>query len=319
MWKRLGAAAVLLLFLHTGAAAQTVRFETNVGSIDMVLNPTNDPNLQPLVDNLVAYIGLGRYHFSAIHRAADAGPGTADDFVMQMGQFLAFPPAPELWTNLLTSVEHLNPVIVDATGPGGMADGQVDFTALSNTRGTVSLALSGNPNSGTSSFFVNLGNNAFLDSQGFVPFARVDDLTNVERIMSLMQLDLHEETGTPADNPTFTDVPVLENGRLVVVNDVNVIAAPADFSFCGPIATALQLANRDSASPAAANPASIAASSELASAALLAEEPLPAADSLPPADSSSIRAAAVPEPATVALGLLGVFATFMAGRRRVKR
>src|SRR5215213_3042096 len=168
MLKRIGAAAALLLVIQSGAVAQTMRFTTNVGSFDMVLNPTNDPNLQPLVDNIVAYIGLGRYHFSAVNRAADGNAGTADDFVLQMGGFMGFPPLPELWPSLNTPIDKLNDgVVVDADG-----DGQVDFTALSNTRGTVSLALSaGNPNSGTSSFFVNLGSNTFLDDQGFVPFA----------------------------------------------------------------------------------------------------------------------------------------------------
>src|SRR5688500_9205497 len=185
MIKRLGAATALLLILHTGAVAQTLRFQTNVGSFDMVLNPTNDPNLQPLVDNLVAYVGLGRYSFSSVHRAPAGGPGTADDFVLQLGQFLAFPPDPALWTQSVPPCDRLSPLIVDATGgPNNATDGQVDFPALSNTRGTVSLALSGNPNSGTSRFFVNLGNNAFLDRAGFVPFARVNDLTKVDRIMS---------------------------------------------------------------------------------------------------------------------------------------
>ena len=49
MARRFGGAAVLLAILQAGAAAQIMRFETNVGSFDMTLNPTNDPNLQPLV------------------------------------------------------------------------------------------------------------------------------------------------------------------------------------------------------------------------------------------------------------------------------
>lgn len=124
MLKRIGAAAALLLLFHTGAVAQTLRFTTNVGSFDMALNPNNDANLQPLVDNLVAYVGLGRYHFSAINRAADGNPGASDDFVLQMGSFLGFPRVPELWATSFTSIEALNAVTTDANG-----DGQVDFTA----------------------------------------------------------------------------------------------------------------------------------------------------------------------------------------------
>src|SRR5918995_108191 len=95
------ALAATLLVLSTGSAfaqtAQTVRFMTNVGSFDMVLNPNNDPNLQRLVGNLVAYVGRGRYHFTAVNRAVEGNAGTADDFVLQMGGFNAFPTTPELW------------------------------------------------------------------------------------------------------------------------------------------------------------------------------------------------------------------------------
>src|SRR5690606_35600878 len=134
------------------------RFNTNVGSFDMILNPNNDPNLQPLVDNIVAYIGLGRYHFTAINRAVEGQAGAADDFVLQMGGFQAFPPVPDLWATMVRSVDALDPVVVDAND-----DGQVDFNFSPNTRGTVSLALqAGQPNSGTSSFFINLKDNSEL-------------------------------------------------------------------------------------------------------------------------------------------------------------
>lgn len=301
MLKRIGAAAALLLVLHSGAVAQTMRFTTNVGSFDMVLNPTNDANLQPLVDNIVAYIGLGRYHFSAVNRAAEGQAGTSDDFVLQMGGFMGFQPLPELWPGLITSIETFNDgVVTDADG-----DGQVDFSALSNTRGTVSLALqSGEPNSGTSSFFVNLGDNNFLDSQGFVPFARIENMAAIDQIMQLMQTDLSQEMGQPG-NLAFSDVPLTDAGRLVVVKDVEVIDAAEDFSFVGPIATALQLANRTAASAVSS---SGAGDEELLSALLPSD--------VPPLESAAPAASAVPEPSTVGLGLAGMLATFLAGRRR---
>lgn len=303
MLKRIGAAAALLLVLHTGAVAQTMRFTTNVGSFNMTLNPTNDANLQPIVDNIVAYIGLGRYHFSALNRAADGNAGAADDFVLQMGGFLGFPTVPELWAGLHTPIEKFNDgVVVDNNG-----DGQVDFNALSNTRGTVSLALSaGNPNSGTSSFFINLGSNTFLDSQGFVPFATIDNMGTIDKIMQLTQTDLSQEVGEPG-NLAYIDVPLTEKGRIVVVKDIEVIEADEDFSFVGPIANALQLEARN-----AANASALTSTSDESLAALLA------ADELPPGDLATPNVSAVPEPSTIALGLLGVFASLMASRRRTK-
>ena len=46
---------------------------------------------------------------------------------------------------------------------------------VSNTVGTVSFAKTGAPNSRSSQIFINLGDNASLDGQGFTPFAIVTD------------------------------------------------------------------------------------------------------------------------------------------------
>jgi cyclophilin family peptidyl-prolyl cis-trans isomerase len=259
-----------------------MRFDTSVGVFDMQLNPTNDPNLQPLVDNIVAYIGLGRYHYTAINRAAEG-------FVLQMGSFLGFPPTPNDYLGLIQEIQRLSPVIVDGNG-----DGSVDFTALSNTRGTVSLALSSaGPNSGTSSFFINLGDNSQLDSQGFVPFARVNDMTTIDQIMELEQTNL---SGNP-DDLTFRDTPLLENGRLVILKSVRVLQASPSFSFTGPIAAALAAAPDNS-------------SAELAAAALLSEEEsaeaVVAGDAVVPAIEPAT--AAVPEPSAAALMALSLLA-----------
>jgi cyclophilin family peptidyl-prolyl cis-trans isomerase len=312
MLKRLSAAAAFLLFIHSGAIAQTMRFTTNVGSFDIVLNPTHDPNLQPLVDNIVAYAGLGKYGFSAVNRAADGNPGTSDDFVLQMGSFLGFPRVPELWAaNLGTqSIDPLKPVTTDANG-----DGQVDFSTLSNTRGTVSLALqSGNPNSGTSSFFVNLGDNSFLDSQGFVPFAQIDNMAPIDQIMQLAQRDVSGVIGQQG-NLALTDVPLASDGEIVVVTAVQVL--DPTFSFTGPIANALAAqANATSAAAATAliNASQQSESSDSSSAALMSEEP--PATTPPTTISGGITQVAVPEPTAALLGLLGAFGAFAAVRKR---
>jgi hypothetical protein len=185
--------------------------------------------------------------------------------------------------------------VVDSNG-----DGQVDFNAISNTRGTVSLALAGNPNSGTSSFFINLGDNSQLDSQGFVPFARINDMTTVDRIMELETTNL---SGDPNDL-TFRDTPLLENGRLVILKSVRVLQAAPNFSFTGPIAAALAAAPDNS-------------SAELAAASLMSEaesaEAVIAGDAVVP--SFEQAAAAVPEPSAAALLALSVLAAANRPRR----
>jgi peptidyl-prolyl cis-trans isomerase A (cyclophilin A) len=288
---RLFVAALLLVGTCGTALSQTVRFETNVGNFDMVLNPDDDPNLQPLVDNLIAYVGLGRYHFTAINRAADNNnTNPSDDFVLQLGGFMGFQPTPELWPQLFEAVDKLPEAIVDEDG-----DGEVDFNSITNSRGTVSLALAaGDVNSGTSSFFINLGNNSFLDSQGFVPFAEITNMSTIDTIMELDQQDLSSAVGQPG-SLAFVDVPITEEQKLVIVQRAYVVEADEDFSFVGPIATLLQLQNRDNLN---------AANSLLSSS-------LSASDSLTELGLSST---AVPEPATA--WLLAPLALWGAARLR---
>jgi cyclophilin family peptidyl-prolyl cis-trans isomerase len=277
---------VCSLLLVGSAGAQTVRFNTSVGAFDMQLNPTNNANLQPLVDNMLANVAAGVYHCSVVNRAAEG-------FVLQIGSFKTDSiQVPEIQVNGFDATDSLNPVIVDANN-----DGQVDFntTGLTNTRGTVSLALSaGNANSGSASFFINLANtNTFLDSQGFVPFATIADLATVDRIMALTQTDL-SATVNQSGSLAYIDVPLTSDGNLVVIETAGVIS-PSSVSFKGPLLNALGITpptNSVTDPPAMASAATSASllsgsSSSLVSAAVTSS-------------------AAVPEPSAVLLGLLGL-------------
>lgn len=208
MATRVFTALAFCLLMAAPAAALTVRFDTNVGNIDLVLNTTN-PNLKPHVDNLLAYVDAGRYDHVVLNRADDGPNDTdpADDFVLQFGgftldtqQFSSF--------SAFTPVEAFDPIFVDFNN-----DGAADFdtTDLSNTRGTVSLALiPGQPNSGTSSFFVNLGDNSgLLDVQAFVPFAKVVDMSTVDYIMRLNQV-------SDPSSGSASNIPVIDEDNLLV-------------------------------------------------------------------------------------------------------
>ena len=56
-----------------------------------------------------------------------------------------------------------------------------DPVKASNTRGTVTFATSG-PDSRTTQFFINFGNNARLDGMGFSPFGKVKDMAPVDAL-----------------------------------------------------------------------------------------------------------------------------------------
>ncbi|MGL4513415.1 MAG: peptidylprolyl isomerase [Lacipirellulaceae bacterium] len=285
-----GLAVAALLATAPLAGAQTVRFQTSVGAFDMLLNPTGNANLRQHVDNMLANVAAGVYHFNVVNRAAEG-------FVLQIGSFQADSnDVSEVPLRGWGATDAFSPLVVDANN-----DGRVDFstTGLTNTRGTVSLALSsGNANSGSASFFVNLGDNSGsdslrpnLDGQNFIPFATIADMATVDRIMALQQTDLSQEVGQNG-SLAFIDVPLTSDGELVIVETASVIS-PSSVRFDGPILSALGQAPRAPITPAGASPAT---PSSLTSSA-------PA--SLPVSAPPSTGPLAIPEPSALCLVAVG--------------
>jgi cyclophilin family peptidyl-prolyl cis-trans isomerase len=125
-----------------------VELQTTLGVLCMRLRPTDAPQT---VANFLAYVGRGDYDGSLVHRSV---PG----FVIQGGGYRYDP----LQTDPYASIPTDPPVVNE---PG-----------VSNTRGTVAMAkLSGQPDSATSEWFVNLVDNTALDTQngGFTVFADI--------------------------------------------------------------------------------------------------------------------------------------------------
>lgn len=235
---RLGCALTAFCIFCGELSAQTIRFDTNVGTFDMLLNPTENPNLQAHVDNVLSYVQTKRYDRTVINRAATG-------FVLQMGGFQANTLSLPTSFDEFPAVQAFDAVVVDSN-----SDGNVDFdvTGLTNTRSTVSLALSaGNLNSGTSSFFVNLSDtNTFLDDSGFVPFAEIENMDTIDLIMSLGQQNL-DPTG---QNLGAINIPVLEDDHLVIIERAFVVdtqnpsmsASDVSSSSTGSASTAAELA-----------------------------------------------------------------------------
>ncbi len=278
MTSRLTLAFVICSYLATSAAAQVVRFETTVGNFEMVLNPTNDPRLQGNVDNLLQYVEDNRYSSSWINRAPEG-------FVLQMGGFFSHTKRVPITIASTRPVFTFDPVRgVPASSVG-----------LSNTVGTVAFALPSDINqnplrdAGTSSFFINLASNTFLDPN-FTVFAAIPDMTVVNQIMSLMQVDLTANPlfGAGSGNAGFEDVPLSVDGKQVFITRAFVVI--------------------DSLSVARAR-AGVQSTMAMAAATFNGED----VTSEAPISAAAHASIAVPEPASAAMLLLGLFC--LMGRR----
>lgn len=270
-----------------------------MGDFDMVLNPTNNPLLQGHVDNLLNYVNNGSYIGNWINRASTG-------FVLQMGGFYSMTKRPPLTQESVRSVRAFTPVTGEPGIPG-----------LSNTTGTVSVALSSNSdgtvnhNSGTSSFFVNVGNNSQGLDPDFTVFAAIPDMSVVNSIMALQTIDRTQDSNFGADpgNLAFTTVPIQADGKQVFikrafeVTDAMTIAAD-NAAVKGTMATSAQTF---------ANSASALSAPDLTSPALGAAGGAQAASS-----AGGLSPNVVPEPASALLVAIAALAAsgFFRLRRR---
>jgi peptidyl-prolyl cis-trans isomerase A (cyclophilin A) len=209
-----------------------------------VLNPTNNPALQGHVDNMLHYVLSGRYDDTVINRAAKDQDGSG--FVLQMGSY-------ETSSLLIpASVTGFHPIATFDPVPGVPASA----VGLSNTIGTVGLALRGNGDgstnrdSGTSSFYVNLNDNSFLDSD-FPVFAQVANMATINAIMALPTIDLTSYPGFgDVGDLGFSEVPLLPNAHLVFIRKAFVVQSSTnpkgDYNGNGRVDTADYIAWRDS-------------------------------------------------------------------------
>jgi peptidyl-prolyl cis-trans isomerase A (cyclophilin A) len=138
--------AALILGCSTLASAEPrVRVETTRGSFVIELNPGRAPLT---VASFLEYVKAGHYTDTVFHRVVG-------NFVIQGGGFD---------TNYVEK-------------PTGKGIPNESGNGLSNRRGTVGLARTGDPHSGTAQFYVNLVDNPALDPQpsrwGYTVFGQV--------------------------------------------------------------------------------------------------------------------------------------------------
>ncbi|MBI5276875.1 MAG: peptidylprolyl isomerase [Burkholderiales bacterium] len=180
--------ALALAACFAQAQPSMVRIQTTQGALDLTL--VADAPVSTA--NFLAYLRDGSYNDVFVHR--NAWLSSTTPFVIQMGGYR--------WAaSGAISLVPTKPPITN------------EFSAQrSNVRGTVAMAkIGGNPNSATSQFFVNMGNNAAnLDAQngGFTVFARVTQpgMVVADRIANLVQVGVNISIGGQIHS--LTDLPV---------------------------------------------------------------------------------------------------------------
>ncbi len=233
------AIATVLLLANITTAATIVRFDTVLGSFDIQLY---DDVMPVTVNNFLSYADADRYDGTVVHRNSDT---QGRDFVIQGGGFTLIDPDPPNPASTITFENVVDPSNPDSPindEPGGGVAGP------SNLRGTIAMAKSG-PNTVTSQWFINQGDNSFLDDPnrgdgGFSAFGTVlgDGMTVVDAIGDL---PLPNDFGFTIGSP-FNDLP-LRDFTGSAINDVRVantvtinsiaqfVVIPGDFNLDGSV------------------------------------------------------------------------------------
>jgi peptidyl-prolyl cis-trans isomerase A (cyclophilin A) len=137
------------LLLSTAALAQTasqVKFQTSVGDFTVEVYPDKAPKT---VENFLQYVKDKHYNGTIFHRVMDG-------FMVQGGGFTA----------AMSEKSTRDPIPLEAKN------------GLKNDRGTIAMARTGNPNSATAQFFINVVDNNGLnapspDGYGYAVFGKV--------------------------------------------------------------------------------------------------------------------------------------------------
>ena len=182
--------ATALLACSTGfASAQTatqpkVKFTTNMGDFVVELDPAKAPKT---VENFLQYVADKHYDGTIFHRVIDG-------FMVQGGGFTA----------------DMQQKPVRAPIPLEAKNG------LKNDRYTIAMARTGNPNSATSQFYINVANNDLLnapnpDGHGYAVFGKVvQGQAVIDKIRSVPTGNRGMHQNVPTSAVTITSATLLK-------------------------------------------------------------------------------------------------------------
>ena len=179
------AAALGLASTHLAAqtAAPRVKLATSAGDIVLELDPAKAPKT---VANFLQYVNDKHYDGTVFHRVIDG-------FMVQGGGFTAD----------LQQKPTRAPIPLEASN------------GLKNNKYTVAMARTGNPNSATAQFFINVKDNAMLnapspDGHGYAVFGKVVEGTAVvDKIKAVA-------TGNKGPHQNVPTTPVTINSATLV-------------------------------------------------------------------------------------------------------
>ena len=229
----------LQVFACSAQAGTVVRFDTVEGIFDVQLF---DDLMPVTVANFLGYANADRYDGTVVHRNSDT---LGRDFVIQGGGFTLIdpdPPNPAAVISFDSVVDSNNPDPPINDEPGGGVAGP------SNLRGTIAMAKSG-PNTVTSQWFINQGDNSFLDDPnrgdgGFSAFGQVlgDGMVVVDAIGDLpLPNDFGFGIGSPFNDLPLRNFSGSEINEIRVENTVTVnsisqlVVTPGDFDLDGDV------------------------------------------------------------------------------------
>ena len=128
---RCAAIALLLIIVDAKTPKPQIEITTSKGTLRLELTPDHTPIT---VDNFLAYVDASFFDGLSFHRVIEG-------FMAQGGGFDS---------NLNEKPALFPPIKLEAA------------TSLSNTRGTIAMARTSDPDSATSEFFINHADNKFL-------------------------------------------------------------------------------------------------------------------------------------------------------------
>ena len=202
------------------SAATIVRFDTNFGVFDLELYDV--PEMESTVANFMAYVNAGLYDSTIIHRSTTYNP--SDIQIIQGGGFV-------LQGSNISPVSTFAPIPLQAL--------------YSNTRGTIAMARTNDPDSATSGWFFNVADNTVLDGgvsvDGYAVFGSVIGAAGLSVIDAMAAVEVYDMSVDLA--PVFSELPLVPTGpdsaTFVFINSVTRVPEPSALVMVGLAALGL--------------------------------------------------------------------------------